>query len=41
MIVPCHYSLWEAASAESTQALIAVGTLTLLPVILMYTAWPY
>jgi cytochrome d ubiquinol oxidase subunit II len=41
MIVPYHYSLWEAASAESTQAFLAVGTLTLLPVILMYTAWSY
>ena len=41
MIVPYHYSLWQAASAESTQAFLAVGTLTLLPVILMYTAWSY
>jgi cytochrome d ubiquinol oxidase subunit II len=41
MIVPYHYSLWEAASAPSTQAFLAVGTLTLLPVILMYTAWSY
>src|ERR1035437_4199330 len=41
MIVPYHYSLWEAASAQSTQAFLAVGTLFLLPVILMYTAWSY
>lgn len=41
MIVPYRYSLWEAASAESTQAFLAVGTLTLLPIILMYTAWSY
>jgi cytochrome d ubiquinol oxidase subunit II len=41
MIVPYHYSLWEAASAQSTQAFLAIGTLFLLPVILMYTAWSY
>jgi cytochrome bd ubiquinol oxidase subunit II len=41
MIVPYHYTLWEAASPESTQAFLLVGTLFLLPVILMYTAWSY
>jgi len=41
MIVPHRYTLWEAASAESTQAFLAVGTLFLLPVILMYTGWSY
>jgi cytochrome d ubiquinol oxidase subunit II len=41
MIVPYHYTLWEAASAQSTQAFLAIGTLFLLPVILMYTAWSY
>ena len=41
MIVPRHYSLWEAASAPSTQAFLLIGTLFLLPVILMYTAWSY
>jgi len=41
MIVPFHYSLWQAASAESTQAFLLIGTLFLLPVILMYTAWSY
>ena len=41
MIVPYHYTLWDAASAESTQAFLAVGTLFLLPVILMYTGWSY
>jgi cytochrome d ubiquinol oxidase subunit II len=41
MIVPYHYTLWEAASAESTQAFLLIGTLFLLPVILMYTAWSY
>jgi cytochrome d ubiquinol oxidase subunit II len=41
MIVPGHYTLWEAASPESTQAFLLVGTLVLLPVILFYTGWSY
>jgi cytochrome d ubiquinol oxidase subunit II len=41
MIVPLHYTLWQAASSESTQAFLLIGTLFLLPVILMYTAWSY
>jgi cytochrome d ubiquinol oxidase subunit II len=41
MIVPGHYTLWEAASPESTQAFLLVGTLFLLPVVLFYTAWSY
>jgi cytochrome d ubiquinol oxidase subunit II len=41
MIVPYHYSLWEAASSPSTQAFLLIGTLFLLPIILMYTAWSY
>jgi cytochrome bd ubiquinol oxidase subunit II len=41
MIVPHHYTLWQAASAPSTQAFLLIGTLFLLPVILMYTAWSY
>jgi len=41
MIVPYHYTLWEAASSSSTQAFLLIGTLFLLPVILMYTAWSY
>jgi cytochrome d ubiquinol oxidase subunit II len=41
MIVPHKYTLWEAASAESTQAFLAIGTMFLLPVILMYTGWSY
>jgi cytochrome d ubiquinol oxidase subunit II len=40
-IVPHRFSLWEAASSESTQAFLLVGTLFLLPVILMYTGWSY
>jgi cytochrome d ubiquinol oxidase subunit II len=41
MIVPPHYTLWEAAASPSTQMFLAVGTLFLLPVILMYTGWSY
>lgn len=41
MIVPRHFTLWQAASSEGTQAFLLVGTLLLLPVILMYTAWSY
>jgi cytochrome d ubiquinol oxidase subunit II len=41
MIVPRHYTLWQAASAEGTQAFLLVGTLFLLPIIVMYTAWSY
>jgi cytochrome d ubiquinol oxidase subunit II len=41
MIVPFHYTLWQAASSPSTQAFLLIGTLFLLPIILMYTAWSY
>jgi cytochrome d ubiquinol oxidase subunit II len=41
MIVPYHYTLWQAASSPSTQAFLMVGTLFLLPVILVYTSWSY
>jgi cytochrome d ubiquinol oxidase subunit II len=41
MIVPGHYTLWDAASPESTQAFLLVGTLVLLPTVLFYTGWSY
>jgi cytochrome d ubiquinol oxidase subunit II len=41
MIVPFHYSLWQAASPPTTQAFLLVGTLFLLPVILGYSGWSY
>jgi len=41
MIVPYRYTLWQAASSPSTQAFLLIGTLFLLPIILMYTAWSY
>jgi cytochrome d ubiquinol oxidase subunit II len=41
MIVPHHFTLWEAASSGRTQSFLLVGTLVLLTVILMYTGWSY
>jgi cytochrome d ubiquinol oxidase subunit II len=41
MIVPHHFSLWQAASSDRTQVFLLVGTLPLLPVILMYSGWSY
>jgi cytochrome bd ubiquinol oxidase subunit II len=41
MIAPPHITLWQAASSPSTQAFLLIGTLFLLPVILMYTGWSY
>jgi cytochrome d ubiquinol oxidase subunit II len=41
MIVPHHFTLDAAAASPSTQAFLLVGTLVLLPVILLYTAWSY
>jgi cytochrome d ubiquinol oxidase subunit II len=41
MIVPGHFTLWQAASPPSTQAFLLVGTLVLLPVVLFYTGWSY
>jgi cytochrome d ubiquinol oxidase subunit II len=41
MIIPHHYSLWQAASAPDTQIFLGIGTVFLLPVILIYTAWSY
>jgi len=41
MIVPHHYTIWQAASSEGTQLFLLIGTLILLPIILMYTGWSY
>jgi cytochrome d ubiquinol oxidase subunit II len=41
MIVPGHFTLEQAAASPSTQAFLLIGTLVLLPVILMYTGWSY
>ncbi len=41
MIVPYKYTLWDAASSQSTQSFLLVGTLFLLPIILVYSGWSY
>ena len=41
MIVPYRFTLWDAASPPATQAFLLIGTLFLLPIILMYTGWSY
>jgi cytochrome d ubiquinol oxidase subunit II len=41
MIVPHRFTLWEAAAAPSAQTFLLLGTLFLLPVILLYTGWSY
>ena len=41
MIVPRHYTLWQAAASPDTQLFLLIGTLVLLTVILLYTAWTY
>ena len=40
-IVPHRYTIWQAASSDSSQAFLLIGTLFLLPVILTYTGWSY
>jgi cytochrome bd ubiquinol oxidase subunit II len=41
MVVPYRFTLWDAASPPSTQAFLLVGTLFMLPVILLYSGWSY
>ena len=41
MIVPHHFTLWQAASSPDTQLFLLLGTLFLLPIILVYTGWSY
>jgi len=41
MIVPYHFTLSQAAASPSTQAFLLVGSLFLLPAILMYSGWSY
>jgi len=40
-IVPHSISLWQAASSAKSQAFLLIGTLFLLPIIVMYTGWSY
>jgi cytochrome d ubiquinol oxidase subunit II len=41
MIVPYDVTLWAAASSPKSQAFLMIGTLFLLPIIVMYTGWSY
>ena len=41
MIVPHHFTCGRPRPPTRTQAFLLVGTLVLLPVILMYTGWSY
>jgi len=41
MIVPYTVTLWAAASSPKSQAFLMIGTLFLLPIIVMYTGWSY
>jgi cytochrome d ubiquinol oxidase subunit II len=40
-IVPPTITIWEAASSQSSHGFLLVGTLFIIPFILMYTAWSY
>lgn len=40
-IIPPHITLWEAAAPPASQLFMLVGTLLIIPVILVYTAWSY
>lgn len=40
-IIPGHVTIWEAASPPQSQGFALVGTLFILPIILVYTAWSY
>ncbi len=40
-IVPYSITLWDAAASPRSQAFLLVGTLFLLPVIIVYTGWSY
>ena len=41
MIIPHHFTLWQTASSPDTQLFLLLGTLFLLPIILVYTGWSY
>jgi len=40
-VVAPTITLWDAAAAPQSQAFLLIGTLFLLPIILMYTGWSY
>lgn len=40
-IVPFKFTLWEAAAAPTSQSILLIGTVFLLPIILIYTGYCY
>jgi cytochrome d ubiquinol oxidase subunit II len=40
-IVPFEFTLWDAAAASTSQSLVLIGTVIMLPIILAYTAYCY
>ena len=40
-IVPYHFTLWQTASTPNTQAFLLIGTMFLLPIILINMGWSY
>ncbi len=40
-LVPFHYTIWDAASPPESQGFLLVGTVVLLPMVLLYTAYAY
>jgi cytochrome d ubiquinol oxidase subunit II len=40
-IVPYRFTLWDTASTPNTQAFLLVGTMFLLPIILINMGWSY
>ena len=40
-IVPYSITLWNASGSPRSQAFLLIGTLFLLPIIIVYTAWSY
>jgi cytochrome d ubiquinol oxidase subunit II len=40
-IVPPSISIWDAASPPQSQGFMLVGTLFIIPLILVYTFWSY
>lgn len=40
-IIPPNITIWQASSSSQSQGFALIGTLLILPIILLYTAWSY
>ena len=40
-IIPFEFTLWDAAAAPTSQSIVLIGTVLLLPIVLAYTAYCY